>query len=340
MRTSIVLIAASAAVVLALAGVYAFKQNSSTIPAPVVESFATWRMTYGKSYGNPSELQYRTKVFYTNYQKVAEIKKSGVSYSVALNQFADMTEEEFVAKYTGYRHQERKSGLRKVRKATGKTLPDSVDWRKKGAVNPVRNQGRCGSCWAFAAVVGLEGAYYKSKGKLIQLSEQQLVDCSVSYGNHGCNGGLMDYAFEYIEVSGGLASQSDYPYTGKDGTCQTDVPQIKFKVSDYVDVHPRDADALAEALAQQPVSVAIAANSIMFYSGGVFDNRYCGSRLNHGVSAVGYGHDSTENKDYWIVRNSWGASWGEDGYIRMRKDVSLSTGECGILLAASYPEIA
>lgn len=341
--TTIVLVATSAAVLLALAGVYTFNQRSSSVPAPVVESFAKWRVAYGRSYGNPSELQYRTKVFYQNYQKVLEMQKRATSHTVGLNQFADMTEEEFVAKYTGYNHQERRStrraGKRVVRKAQNlKALPESIDWRQKGAVNPIRNQGRCGSCWAFSAVVGLEGAYYVAKGELIQLSEQNLVDCSVKYGNHGCNGGLMDYAFDYVEDAGGLASEQDYPYTGRDGTCQ-DAAVVPLTVKNYVDVHPRDETALEEALAQQPVSVAIAANAIMYYTGGVFDDRYCGTGLNHGVAAVGYGTDEASGKKYWIVRNSWGAHWGEEGYIRMRRDVTLSAGECGILLASSYPQI-
>ncbi|CBI21373.3 unnamed protein product, partial [Vitis vinifera] len=219
----------------------------------------------------------------------------------------------------------------------GEVLPESVDWRETGAVNPVKDQRSCGSCWAFSTVAAVEGINQIVTGELISLSEQELVDCDTEY-DMGCNGGLMDYAFDFIIKNGGLDTEKDYPYTGFDGECNLSGKSSKVvSIDGYEDVPPFDEKALQKAVAHQPVSVAVEAGgrALQLYVSGIFTGE-CGTALDHGIVAVGYG---TENgTDYWIVRNSWGSSWGENGYIRMERNMADAfSGKCGIAMEASYP---
>merc|ERR1719367_1229417 len=217
--------------------------------------------------------------------------------------------------------------------------PSSVDWVDQGAVSPVKNQGQCGSCWSFSAIGAIEGCYAIANGKasspqgVTQFSEQNLVDCDTT--DSGCNGGLMDYAFSFLIKQGGNMKESDYAYHAARGTCQshTIVPTL----TGYSDVPRNNEQQMENFLANGPVSVAIEAdqNSFQFYNGGVFTGT-CGQNLDHGVLAVGYGTESGEQ--YWKVKNSWGASWGEQGYIRLERGKSQSGGQCGILKAASVPK--
>lgn len=178
-------------------------------------------------------------------------------------------------------------------------LPTEVDWTAQGAVTPVKNQGACGSCWAFSTTGSLESAYYLKNNVLPSLSEQQLVDCSRLYLNMGCNGGLMPRAFRYVKAHG-ITTEANYPYTAKDGKCQT--KQGEYKIKSFSIVPKGNCNKLAAALAQQPVSVGVDATNFKFYTSGVFDN--CKKHLNHGVLATGY------TADYWTIKNSWGTSWG------------------------------
>lgn len=297
-------------------------------------AFNNWLNTQNKMYASPAEKVYRSTVFAANYQKVAHDNQV-YTHRSELNQFADMTEEEFISKYTGLIYQP--DAPKNYATFEENTINDSgVDWRAKGAVNAVKNQRSCGSCWAFSATSALESAWFLAHGTLFDLSEQQLVDCGASTGNHGCNGGWMDFAFKYIQQAGGLDQTSDYPYTAIAGTCQAAKKSPKAMVKGYKDVPANNCAALVNALNSAPVSVAIAANAIMSYASGVFANANCGTGLNHGVTAVGYG--SAAGDDYFIVRNSWGATWGEQGYIRMSRSIQPSTGICGICMAASYPQ--
>jgi C1A family cysteine protease len=317
-------------------GISHFMNKSSNSTSNEVEvAFERWLSTQNKAYSSPAEKNFRKGVFAANFQKVEESNKV-YTYTLALNMFADLTEDEFVAKYTGLRH----SGNTERNE---EYLPEvnqqqSVDWRTKGAVNPVKDQGQCGSCWAFSATSSFESAWFISHNTLNNLAEQQLVDCASVTGNHGCNGGWMDYAFKYIQMVGGQMLTRDYPYTARDQTCKFVKSKAVAQLTGWTDVPQNNCAQLTSSITKQPVSVAIAANAIMMYSGGIFDNPNCGTGLNHGVTAVGYGTDS--GKNYWIVRNSWSSSWGEQGYIRMSRDVQTSTGICGICMASSYPKSA
>lgn len=252
-----------------------------------------------------------------------------------MNSFADMTSEEFGAKHMGLI-----SDLKVTDKCTGKqapttNLPTEVNWADKGAVTPVKNQGQCGSCWAFSTTGSLEGSHFLSTSKLSSFSEQQLVDCSSSYKNQGCNGGLMDQAFFYIKDNG-ITLEATYPYKGVGGKCNyTPSSDKAWTISDCTDVTVDKEQALVAAIAQQPVSVAIQANHLSFqlYKTGVYSGA-CGTNLDHGVLAVGYGDLS--GKKYIRVKNSWGASWGEKGYILIER-TGDGKGKCGINMAASFP---
>jgi len=214
--------------------------------------------------------------------------------------------------------------------------PDEIDWRAQGAVCPVKNQGSCGSCWAFSAVAPLEALWYQHSGNLVKLSEQQLVDCSSDYGNMGCNGGLMTWAYQYVKDYG-IEADSDYPYKAKDQKCKYDEGSVLFKIEGYTEVEKEESSELESAVAKIPTSVAVQADSsaFQFYSGGVLDSKSCGVNLNHGITAVGY--NSKAAKPYWIVKNSWGTGWGESGYVRILKETKTGPGICGIALDPSFP---
>jgi C1A family cysteine protease len=252
-------------------------------------------------------------------------------WSMAINEFADLSWEEFASTYKGYTHRKHPYGRsQNAHVNTGAELADSVDWRTKGAVTPVKNQGQCGSCWAFSTTGAVEGAVAIATGKLTSLSEQQLVDCAGSTGNQGCNGGLMDNAFEYIINNGGLAAEADYAYTASDDKCKKVDSVVNIK--GFKDVSAGSEADLKDAVNLGPIAIAIEADQqgFQFYSGGVFAGS-CGKNLDHGVLLVGYGTES--GKDYWLVKNSWGDSWGDAGYIKLAQGMD----QCGLADSASYP---
>lgn len=316
-------------------------QKQQTIPSAVYDTFSKWKTEHKRRYLTPEEHSHRLKIFYQNVLKIQKLQKV-VSYKVGLTQFSDLTEEEFIAKYTGIlpEHSNPDQNFqRTTHKITKnvKDLPEEVDWRAKGAVNPIRNQGGCGSCWAFSVVQTIESAYYNKFGTLPQLSEQQLVDCTVKAGNHGCKGGWLDRTFQYIWDNKGLASEQNYPYTGWDDWCSDwETQQVKFETKNIIDIPQSNLAALADAVAQNPVSAVVRANAFQHYVSGVFDDPDCGTRYNHAIGVVGFGVEEGSGKEFWIVRNSWGEVWGENGYIRMRKDTENPKGECGIGLGAAY----
>lgn len=228
------------------------------------------------------------------------------------------------------------------------TVPESIDWVKNGAVTPVKNQGQCGSCWSFSTTGALEGAYYIKNGVLDSFSEQQLVDCDTRKNggkDMGCNGGLMDNAFSWIEKNGGLCTEEDYAYTSGTtktaGTCDTSCTVVSgSEIISYTDVKANSDNDMMSALAQQPVSIAIQADQKDFqlYKSGVFTGS-CGTKLDHGVLVVGYG--SLDGEDYYRVKNSWGTTWGDNGYIYLGRGDKFNngSGQCGMLMQASYPTV-
>ncbi|XP_006663940.1 senescence-specific cysteine protease SAG39-like [Oryza brachyantha] len=302
-----------------------------------------WMAQYGREYKDAAEKARRLEVFRANVAFIETFNAGGKStYWLGVNQFADLTGEEFRATMTN------KKGFSAngVRASTGfryenvsaDALPASVDWRTKGAVTPVKDQAQCGCCWAFSAVAAMEGIVKLSTGKLISLSEQELVDCDVHGDDHGCEGGEMDGAFQFIVSNGGLTTESNYPYTAADGRCKAALAaNVAASIRGYEDVPANDEAALMKAVAGQPVSVAVDASSFQFYQGGVMAGS-CGTSLDHGVTVVGYG-TASDGAKYWLVKNSWGTTWGEAGYVRMEKDVDDSRGMCGIAMQPSYPTV-
>jgi cathepsin L len=294
---------------------------------------------FNKKYTHDSFF-YRYTVFKSNMDFIhAHNTKANASYTLGMNDMGDMTNEEFAAR-NGFKHIDN-SFLRSKNPMSAKDLATptatSVDWRTKGAVTPIKNQQQCGSCWAFSSTGSMEGAHQIKVGKLVSLSEQQLVDCSQAQGNQGCEGGLMDQAFEYVISNGGITSEKNYPYTAQDGTCMSPLPAAVTTLSSFTDITSGDESGILTATNIGPVSIAIEADSqaFQFYSGGVFNDPTCGTNLDHGVLVVGYGTDGASKLPYWIVKNSWGVSWGEQGYIRMIRGQD----ECGMATVASYPVV-
>ncbi len=314
--------------------------------------FADWQEKHGKHYATAEEQAFRELVFIKNLMHIENRNRDPQRHVIlAANEFADLLNDEFQARYVGgYRAfgpvNDDNTGSDDIPVLAytpyNSPLPASIDWVAKGAVTGVKNQGQCGSCWAFSTTGSVEGAWYLATGELVSLSEQQLVDCSVPEGNQGCNGGMMDNAFEYIVKNGGICSEAAYPYTSgsgfSNGTCAATSCAPVAHLKGYVDVTPNNETALLEAVAQQPVSVAVEADGLdwQFYGGGVVTDA-CGTNLDHGVLVVGYGVDPVAG-DFWKVKNSWGAAWGEEGYIRLGRGAKYAPhGECGILMDPSFP---
>lgn len=252
-----------------------------------------------------------------------------------MNAFADLENKEFVQIYNGFKMQKRSNAYAETFVPSPNFNDNAtVDWRDKGYVTPVKNQGQCGSCWAFSATGSLEGQHFRKTGTLVSLSEQNLVDCSTKYGNNGCKGGLMDNAFRYIKANGGIDTEESYRYRAHNERCAFRTSDVGATCTGYVDVPHKDEMALAEAAAENgPISVAIDAShhSFQLYKSGIYYERECSStNLDHGVLVVGYG------EGYFLVKNSWGESWGMEGYIKMSRDRSNN---CGIATQASYPTV-
>jgi cathepsin L len=301
--------------------------------------FSSFVKAHNKKY-TADEFFPRFNIFKANYNKIRLHNSGEHSYSLAVNAFADMTQEEFASKMMGLNAIDnsflRNKNTNKALLQEDITADVNIDWREKNAVTPVKNQQQCGSCWAFSATGSVEGRYSIKTGKLINLSEQQLVDCSRAQGNHGCNGGLMDYAFQWIISNKGITSTQDYPYTARDGTCQGN-KTVAATITGFGNVAQGSETSLLNALQEGPVSVAVQADRsvFQFYSGGILDDASCGTNLNHGITLVGAGSDPSTGKQFYIVKNSWGTSWGESGYIRMVRGKN----QCGISSMASYATV-
>ncbi|KAK9676879.1 hypothetical protein RND81_11G107200 [Saponaria officinalis] len=297
--------------------------------------FEKWMNENNKKYEDISELKKRFEIYKSNVEFIDNVNSQNLSYKLIDNKFADLTNDEFKSQYLGRLLSiVPPSESHDVINARNGALPRAVDWRKQGAVTPVKNQELCGSCWAFSAVTAVEGFHKIKTGKLISLSEQELVDCE--HEDYGCNGGEMEHAFKYIK-NNGIVSEKDYPYKGIDETCnKSKLIHPVAHIRGYKKVPKNDEKSLQAVVANQIVSVGVDAGSQAFqlYRKGIFDG-VCGKDLNHGVAIVGYG--DVKGKKYWIVKNSWGRRWGEGGYIRIRRDITKKGGVCGIAMDASYP---
>lgn len=302
--------------------------------------FTSFQERFSKKYESIQELEARFQIFRTNLHNIIiHNMDSTQNFTMGINQFTDLTPQEFKDMYIGGLKAEVGSYGCKSFSSSASGAPSSIDWRNKGAVTSVKDQGQCGSCWTFSSTGAVEGAWAIAKGQLIDLAEQELVDCAtgIAYGSHGCSGGQMEGAFKFI-IENGQCALSSYPYTAKDGSCQK--CSAVAHISSCSDVKPNDQISLKAAVAQQPVSIAIEADTRYFqsYSSGILTSTSCGTNLDHGVLIVGYG--SENGQDYWMVKNSWGTSWGDKGYVKIARSSSTNDpGICGIAMDPSFPTV-
>ncbi|TYZ60225.1 hypothetical protein PybrP1_000567 [[Pythium] brassicae (nom. inval.)] len=298
--------------------------------------FGAWRQSFGKRYATALEEQLRADIFAVNARQVATHNaQAGVSFTMELNQFADLSWDEFKRWYLG-NPQNCSATTRNPRSPAYGAVPDEKDWRQDGAVSPVKNQGKCGSCWTFSSTGCLESHLKLKHGQMVLLSEQNLLDCADAFDNHGCNGGLPSHAFEYVHYNGGIDTEASYPYEAKAGKCKFNTYHVGAQVASVVNITARDETELKAAVGTAgPVSVAFqVVSDFRFYKSGVYESAECKSGeqdVNHAVLAVGYGAE--DGKKHWIVKNSWGDAWGMSGFFQIARDKNM----CGVADCASYP---
>ncbi|CAH8486110.1 unnamed protein product [Schistosoma intercalatum] len=305
------------------------------------EIWKQWKLKYNKTYSINDEM--KRKLIFMKY--VTKIHRHNLlydlglkSYTMGLNQFCDMDwnelktilfPNEFINHHPLWNDQTEELPL-----LSQKSLPLTWDWRDYGLVTSVKDQGLCGSCWAFSTTGAIEGQFIKKYKKSINLSEQQLIDCSYSFGNHGCHGGTMDQSFNYLKKYP-IESEKNYPYQGVESSCHFHLSKGIIKIKKFIDLPTKNEKILQKAVYHYgPISVAIDASlDLLFYKSGIFESRSCSSSLlNHAVLVVGYGTE--HNKDYWLIKNSWGDKWGMNGYIKLRRN---KHNMCGIATNASFP---
>jgi len=307
--------------------------------------FLNFQKKYDKVYNSLEQFEARFEIFRDNLQTILSHNlENKYNFTLEVNHFSDLTSEEFKKYYTNSLLESNRYGCKSFSSDNFDSLPSSIDWRKKGAVTSVKDQGQCGSCWAFSSTAATEGAWAIATGNLVDLSEQELVDCATgfNYGSHGCSGGQMDGGFKFV-IENGLCKATDYPYisgtTKTEDTCKSSncLSDVKKSTATCMDVMVNNERVLKTAASQQPVAVAIEADTryFQFYSGGILDSVDCGTKLDHGVLLTGYGEEN--GKKYWLVKNSWSSSWGEDGYVRIERSDSENTdGICGIAMSPSF----
>jgi len=312
--------------------------------------WTNYKLKYNKHYDEIQDA-YRLQIWRDNVNNILlhnlQNDLGQHSFRLGVNKFTDWTLGEYQKILLGFRANRRNTALIGLNDTTNDIhyykfdtagLPDTVDWRKEGAVTPVKDQQQCGSCWAFSTTGSLEGLWFRKTGNLVSLSEQQLVDCSGDFGNQGCDGGWMNVSFEYVAKNGGIDTEDSYPYEGVDGQCRYKPTAVGATCTGSIDVSPvGDESALMSAVANVgPISVAIDAghSSFQSYTSGVYDEPACTNNVDHGVLVVGYGTE--DGLDYWLVKNSWGEDWGDNGYIKMSRN---KNNQCGIASYAVYPTL-
>jgi len=303
------------------------------------EIWQGFKNKYNKIYATIEEEQTRFQIFLSNYQKIEDHNKEFVngrkSYQMGMNKFGDMTHEEFLSKLLSSNRSESFRGTTFLA-PQNILIPTAIDWRQKGYVTPVKDQGQCGSCGAFSITGTVEGQHFRKSGQLVSLSEENLVDCVDPSFPGGCSGGWMIDAYNYIKENGGIDTEDCYPNEDCGGSCRFKKECIGAQITGYVTIESGNENDLEAALATVgPISVVIDAShaGIQFYKSGVYYEPKCSpTQLDHGVLAVGYGEDGGQK--YYIVKNSWGAAWGDNGYIRMARE---RNNNCGIASMASYP---
>ncbi|KAJ3670641.1 hypothetical protein LUZ60_008067 [Juncus effusus] len=305
------------------------------------EKFSKWMIKHGKEYSSHEERQRRLNIFINNVNFIEKFNRERkYNYTLSLNHLADLTNEEFKSKYNGVKIPNLAWSPSKQPLNFTLRLPVSIDWRSSGAVTPIKNQGSCRSCWAFAAVAAMEGIVKIKTGKQVSLSEQELVDCDTA--SYGCDGGWTDKAFELVISRGGISTEAEYPYKGVVEKCRLNKVRDDHAASikSYSTVPRKNESVLMAVVSQQPVVVYIdsAGDAFQFYSGdGIFEGP-CGIDFDHAVVLIGYGQDKA-GKKYWIAKNSWGTSWGDKGYMYIAKNVRAREGMCGLALYGYYPII-
>ncbi|PHU05980.1 Senescence-specific cysteine protease SAG39 [Capsicum chinense] len=292
--------------VLAILGIWASQTTARTLPEEsMMQKYEQWMIEYGRVYRNNAEKQSRYKIFKENVERIEAFNDAANQpYKLGINAFADLTNEEFRAARNGLKIPFCEPKITSFKYENVTAVPTTMDWRTKGAVTPIKDQGQCGSCWAFSAIAATEGITKLSTGKLISLSEQELVDCDRTRDDQGCEGGYMEDAFEFIVKNKGVTTEKTYPYKAADGSCNT----------------KKESSSAADIKGYEKVKGA------------------CGTVLDHGVTAIGYGK-AVDGTKYWLIKNSWGTSWGENRYIRMERDIDAKQGLCGIAMDASYPTV-
>ena len=314
---------------------FALVTCDSELDALIFQQFEKFIKKYNKKYESVNEYLARFEVFKRNV--IETFSNEEIAYQTGITQFSDLTKQEFKKIYLNLDYNAMATvNFNPIYASISNAAPSSFDWRNQNAVAAVKDQGSCGSCWAFSTVGNLEGLYAIGKGVLRTFSEQMLVDCDTT--DSGCNGGLMEYAFEYLKKLECIMYDDDYPYKGRKQTCKSDKTKCAdMKVTGYKKLgsststfSPVDEDEVKEFLYETaPLAIALNADPLQTYSSGILDltsTRCPTSGINHAVLLVGYGTDSATGKDYWIVKNSWGKSWGESGYFRIRR----GNGTCGI----------
>jgi len=325
---------------LSLAAFVALLAVSSALRVERNDLWSAYKQRHGKYYSVREEILrreiYESNLDYIEHHNI-QADNGLSSYRMGESQYTDWTNDEFRAFMNGYVMRNTSTNMQFV--PTNMDPPSSMDWRTKGYVTKVKNQERCGSCWAFSTTGSLEGQHFKKSNSLVSLSEQQLVDCSAREGNKGCKGGIMENGFKYIIKNKGIDTEESYPYRAvTEPFCKAKEGSVGATMSSFVDIKRGSIEGLQQALATiGPISVAMDASHMSFqhYKTGVYDEPKCSSiKLDHGVLAVGYGGEG--GQEYWIIKNSWGTVWGDEGYFKI---VKSSRNMCGIATQATYPVV-